>query len=312
MLSVLRRKAANYALGRSPGSEAAAVGDTPRVASPSLAGPPIGSDVGQVVSKRPASLTVAEPRRTCTGLPRYARRGHPRHRRRYHAAATAAMASSAARTPVTAISRRARTRSPRLDAGGSSGRPIHTSVTSVPRSQIGPTSRRRSAPAAAASLQPEFGPGRTACCRSPTRSASTPRAAGDDERRDRQQQPGEPRRHVVHHVVEPRAGPAETQVARRAVADHRVERRRDLEQHEAGDAADGVPADGAGDAVGQALGQALDGGAAAGGGIEPIGVADDQRADRGARAVEIAAAPAPARRARRGAADRRARAGCRR
>ncbi len=103
MLSVLRRKAANYALGRSPGSEAAACGDTPRVASPSLAGPSdwIGRQ-RQVVSKRPASLTVAEPRRTRTGLPRYARRGHPRHRRRYHAAATAAIASSAARTPVIA------------------------------------------------------------------------------------------------------------------------------------------------------------------------------------------------------------------
>src|SRR5882672_1048151 len=30
------------------------------------------------------SLTVAEPRRTCTGLPCYARRGHPRRRSLYH------------------------------------------------------------------------------------------------------------------------------------------------------------------------------------------------------------------------------------
>jgi hypothetical protein len=77
-------------------------------------------------------------------------------------------------------------------------------VTGVPRSQIGPTSRRRSRPRAAASLQPEFGP---------RQDGVLPRA--DDEGISAAQ-PGttiaviarssqvDARRHVVHHVVEPR------------------------------------------------------------------------------------------------------------
>ena len=62
----------------------------------------------------------------------------------------------------------ARRKSPGAPAGGSFGSPSQTSVTSLPPAQIGPMRRRSIAPAAAASLQPEFGPGTIACCRHPS------------------------------------------------------------------------------------------------------------------------------------------------
>ena len=62
--------------------------------------------------------------------------------------------------------------------GGTPGSPIQTSVTRRPPNRIGPTRRRRIAPARAASLQPAFGPGTTACCRQPQRRASRPEAPG--------------------------------------------------------------------------------------------------------------------------------------
>ena len=48
-------------------------------------------------------------------------------------------------------------------------------------------------------------------------------AAPDGRGQPRGQQPGDPGRDQVGHVVEPRRGPAELLVARAVVADHRVE-----------------------------------------------------------------------------------------
>ena len=144
-------------------------------------------------------------------------------------------------------------------SGGSDGSPIQRSVTCTPLSQIGPTIRRSSAPAVAASLQPEFGPSSSACWRRPTRPRLPPRVAGQHRGQRGDDQPRQPRRHVVHHVVEPRAAPAEPQIARRLVADHRVHRADDLEEDESGQAAEHVPEHRAHEAVGEVLAEALDG-----------------------------------------------------
>src|SRR5262249_11376054 len=77
-----------------------------------------------------------------------------------------AIPMAAATRPVTTTSAIARTVSLAVSSGGSDGSPIQRSVTCTPLSQIGPTIRRSSAPAVAASLQPEFGPGSNRCwCR---------------------------------------------------------------------------------------------------------------------------------------------------
>ena len=77
MLSVLRRKSTAERLGRSPGSEGA-----DRAASRFT----FPSNRRVAFRSGEPSLTVAGPRRTCTGLPCYAHRGHPKQRQRlYHA-----------------------------------------------------------------------------------------------------------------------------------------------------------------------------------------------------------------------------------
>ena len=82
----------------------------------------------------------------------------------YGCAQMIAAASVATAMPTVVV----RTSAPRTSSGsargGSEGSPTHMSVTCAPCIQIGPTSRRSIAPAVAASLQPEFGPGRSACC----------------------------------------------------------------------------------------------------------------------------------------------------
>lgn len=70
------QKGSRFTLGRSPGLEGAMLLSQP-AASPSPA-----NTLSGIRSDAP-SLTVAEPRRICTGLPCYAHRGHPRRSRLY-------------------------------------------------------------------------------------------------------------------------------------------------------------------------------------------------------------------------------------
>lgn len=105
------------------------------------------------------------------------------------------------------------------------------------------------------------------------------------QRRDKQ--PRKPRGHVIHHVIEPCTAPAELEVARRLVADHRIHGAHDFEQHERRQAAEHVPEQRARKAVGQVLAQAFNGGAAACGGIHPLGIAAYELADRGPRRRQV-------------------------
>ena len=120
--------------------------------------------------------------------------------------------ASVTTSPLVTASTIARVTSSAVASAGSAGSPIHTSVTSVPLSQIGPTIRRSSAPAVAASLHPEFGPSSSACCWRPTVHAFRPEKPGSDQRDGRDDEPGQTRRHVVHDVVQPRPAPAEAKV----------------------------------------------------------------------------------------------------
>src|SRR6202050_1810660 len=99
------------------------------------------------------------------------------------------------------------------------------------------------------------------------------RSAGDPASHDPDQHPHQPRRHVIHDVIQPRAAPAESQIARPLEPDHRVHRADHLEQNDAREAADEVPSEWAGKSVHKILAEALDGGATAGGTVPPIGVA---------------------------------------
>ena len=110
------------------------------------------------------------------------------------------------------------------------------------------------------------------------------RQAGRDQRDAHDDEPGQSRRHVVHHVVQTRAAPAESQVLRRLVAHHRVHGADDLEEHEPGQTREHVPEHGAHETVGQVLAEALDRGAPARRAVHAIGVAADQRAHGAARA----------------------------
>src|SRR2546428_13397303 len=73
MISVLRRKQAVSRVGRSPGLWGS---EGKRLSEGRFTFP--GSREPSGLRSDTPALTVAEPRRTCTGLPCYARRGHPR------------------------------------------------------------------------------------------------------------------------------------------------------------------------------------------------------------------------------------------
>ena len=90
----------------------------------------------------------------------------PRRHNWFHRRRTA-LATAAMSRPLDTTSASARVISADVARGGSDGSPIQRSVTCTPLSQIGPTICRSSAPAAAASLHPEFGPSKSACWRRP-------------------------------------------------------------------------------------------------------------------------------------------------
>ena len=243
----------------------------------------------------------------CTRIPSGEHRRRPAlpataHARRRLAASRPVAAIETTVSPAPRVSAIARTTSEPVESGGSFGSPIQRSVTRTPLSQIGPTmrrsARRPSRPRSSRSwarAAARAAPGRRATLSCPTTRAATSATRHDHE-------PGQPRRHVVHHVVEPRAAPAEAQIARRLVADHRVHRADDLEQHEPRQPAEHVPEHRADEAVGQVLAEALDRGAPAGGAVHAIGVAADERAHGAARARRDRRAAPPTRSARRGAA----------
>ena len=108
------------------------------------------------------------------------------------------------------------------------------------------------------------------------------RDAYDDE-------PGQARGHVVHHVVQARAAPSESQVLRRLVAHHRIHGADDLEQHEPGQAREHIPEHGAHETVGEVLAEALDRGATARGAVHAIRVPADEGAHGEARAGHVIA-----------------------
>ena len=119
----------------------------------------------------------------------------------------------------------------------------------------------------------------------------------------------EPRRRQVDEIVEPRGGPAEGLVARRAMADHAVGGVDRLVDGGAGQARERHPEHRRHDAVGEILGQALDRGARHAGLVERLGIAaDDLRYRRaaGGEAVAFERRRDPRRRAHAGCAGRSA------
>ena len=145
--------------------------------------------------------------------------------------------------------------------------------------------------------------------------ADSPRLAARTGREQRGEagnhQPGQSRRHEVHHVVEPRAAPAEAQVARRLVADHRVHRAHDLEQHEPGQPAStyqntGLTKPSVRFSLRLSTAARRQAPASIRSVSRPTSALTAARAPR-----QVAARGPPTRSARRGAADRRAPAGCR-
>ena len=83
----------------------------------------------------------------------------------------------------------------------------------------------------------------------------------------------------VDEVVEAGGGPAEALVAGGAVADHAVGGVDGLVEGDAGEAEEGAPEGGGGDAVGEVLGEAFDGGAGDVWRLEGFGVAADDFRD---------------------------------
>jgi adenosylcobyric acid synthase len=94
-------------------------------------------------------------------------------------------------------------------------------------------------------------------------------------------EPAEPRRDQVQKIVEACRRPAEFAVMGALVADHAVERVRHLVAEEQRQSADEVPEHRGDDAVAEVFGEALDRGAGDARGVEGIGVAADDVADRG-------------------------------
>ncbi len=84
------------------------------------------------------------------------------------------------------------------------------------------------------------------------RSARADASGGGDQQR------GQPRRRQVDQIVKPRGGPAESRVARRAVADHAVGGVDRLVDRGAGQTRDGHPEGRRDDAIGEIFRQALD------------------------------------------------------
>ncbi len=115
------------------------------------------------------------------------------------------------------------------------------------------------------------------------------RQTGRDQRDGHDDEPGQARGHVVHHVVQPRAAPSESQVLRRLVTHHRIHGADDLEQHEPRQAREHIPEHGAHETVGEVLAEALDRGATARGAVHAIRVAADECAHGEARAGHVIA-----------------------
>src|SRR5258708_3374378 len=111
----------------------------------------------------------------------------------------------------------ARVISPSVSKGGSAGTPIPRSVTCPPRSQIAPTLRGRRTPGLPCRIR------------------------GKDGRQCDHAQPRQPRRHIVHQVVEPRAAPSKSQIARCFVSHHGVHGADDLKEYETWQSTEHIP-----------------------------------------------------------------------
>jgi len=143
------------------------------------------------------------------------------------------MASSAAARRWVVASARARITSAWVASGGSRDRRPRRPVTSCPFSQIGPIIRRCSAPGWPLRSSRSWG---RAGSRAGAGRRRTPcgGAAGKHRGNHGDQQPGQGAPGCSSSLVQPRAAPAEAQVARRLVATIESIVLRNLVQHEAG------------------------------------------------------------------------------
>ena len=107
-------------------------------------------------------------------------------------------------------------------------------------------------------------------------------------RRGNEQQRRQPRCRQVDQIVEPRRGPAEGLIARRAMADHAVGGVDCLVECRSRETGDGHPQHRRDDSVGKILGEAFDRRAGDAGGIQRAGIAADDLRDCGAAADDAA------------------------
>jgi len=137
----------------------------------------------------------------------------PRRSPRTAAAPATATATTAPASPTYRLNRAARRTSG--TPGGRPAAPTSGRLSVRPAYTLTPPSRTPSAPAAEASQCPAFGLG----CRAPSRRSTRQACFGAGHR----QHPGHPGRNQVDQIVQPGRGPAELQIPRRPVPDHRVE-----------------------------------------------------------------------------------------